>query len=149
MALCCLLVFWTGGDAHRVDRLFRASGLIREKWDEVHYANGRTYGEVAVQRALDRVDDRYEPDGEPTTGSTADEVAWQAAAHDASSTERRTRQLLATIERLDARIDDLEAENDRLRERLGRVDEERTTTNQLDVSGRSVVARVRDAFRRS
>ena len=32
-ALCRMLSFWTGGDGERVDRLFRTSGLMREKWD--------------------------------------------------------------------------------------------------------------------
>ncbi len=45
MALCCLLVFWTGGNAARVDHLFRQSGLMRDKWDDVHYSDGSTYGE--------------------------------------------------------------------------------------------------------
>lgn len=45
MALCFLLAFWTGGDAVRVDRLFRDSGLYRPKWDESHYADGSAYGD--------------------------------------------------------------------------------------------------------
>lgn len=32
-ALCRMLSFWTGGDYERIDRLFRLSGLMREKWD--------------------------------------------------------------------------------------------------------------------
>lgn len=32
VALCCSLAFWTGRDAARMDRLFRQSGLMREKW---------------------------------------------------------------------------------------------------------------------
>ena len=53
MALCCLLAFWTGGDATQMDRLFRESGLYRRKWDEVHYADGSTYGEKTVERAIE------------------------------------------------------------------------------------------------
>jgi primase-polymerase (primpol)-like protein len=63
MALCCLLAFWTAGDASRLDRLFRQSGLMRSKWDEVHYADGSTYGEKTVARACRRVTDHYEPPG--------------------------------------------------------------------------------------
>jgi primase-polymerase (primpol)-like protein len=63
MALCCLLAFWTGGDAKRIDSLFRDSGLIREKWDEQHYSDGSTYGEVTVKRAVDVADEFYEPGG--------------------------------------------------------------------------------------
>lgn len=59
MALCCYLAFWTGGDAAQIDRLFRQSGLMREKWDTVHYSDGSTYGEKTVRRALTFVDDGY------------------------------------------------------------------------------------------
>jgi primase-polymerase (primpol)-like protein len=50
LALCSFLAFWTGGDPHRIDRLFRASGLIRGKWDERRGA--QTYGERTIARAL-------------------------------------------------------------------------------------------------
>lgn len=33
IALCRMLMFWCGGDLERVDRLFRQSGLMRDKWD--------------------------------------------------------------------------------------------------------------------
>ena len=33
LALCRMLLFWCRGDAGRVDRLFRRSGLMRAKWD--------------------------------------------------------------------------------------------------------------------
>jgi putative DNA primase/helicase len=33
LALCRILSFWCRGDAERVDRLFRLSGLMRDKWD--------------------------------------------------------------------------------------------------------------------
>lgn len=59
MALCCYLAFWTGGDAAQVDRLFRQSGLMRDKWDTVHYSDGSTYGEKTVQRAIALVDEGY------------------------------------------------------------------------------------------
>lgn len=39
LALCAMLAFWTGGDAGRVDTLFRQSGLYREKWDRKDYRN--------------------------------------------------------------------------------------------------------------
>ena len=32
LALCGLLAFWTGRDPDRIDRMFRASGLMRDKW---------------------------------------------------------------------------------------------------------------------
>ena len=62
MALCCLLAFWTGGDRTQMEQLFRQSGLLREKWDEVHYADGSTYGEKTIKRAIATTSEFYDPD---------------------------------------------------------------------------------------
>ena len=59
IALCCYLAFWTGGNPSRMDDLFRQSGLMRDKWDTVHYADGSTYGEKTIQRAVDVTSDYY------------------------------------------------------------------------------------------
>lgn len=64
-ALCFHLAFWCGRDASRVDRLFRGSGLMREKWDERHGADGSTYGGMTVARACDKVRDTYKPPEPP------------------------------------------------------------------------------------
>jgi putative DNA primase/helicase len=61
LALCSLLAFWTAGDAGRIDRLFRQSGLMREKWDRADYR------EATIARALDGVNDFYRP-GRRTNG---------------------------------------------------------------------------------
>lgn len=61
MALCCLLAFWTGGHAVQMDRLFRRSKLERQKWDEIHYADGSTYGEKTIARAISHTSEFYEP----------------------------------------------------------------------------------------
>jgi len=37
LALCGLLAFWTGPDPASIDRLFRQSGLFREKWERQDY----------------------------------------------------------------------------------------------------------------
>jgi putative DNA primase/helicase len=50
LALCSLLRFWTQGDAARIDRLFRQSGLIRAKWDRP--LSTGTYGSVTIAKAL-------------------------------------------------------------------------------------------------
>ena len=39
LALCGMLAFWTGGDASRIDSLFRQSGLYRKKWERKDYRN--------------------------------------------------------------------------------------------------------------
>lgn len=60
-ALCCKLAFWANRDAGKIDRLFRQSGLFREKWDARHHGNGETYGETTVRRACDATPETYAP----------------------------------------------------------------------------------------
>jgi putative DNA primase/helicase len=55
LALCCILAFWTDRDPTRMDRLFRSSGLMREKWDRDDY-HMRT-----INRAIERTPDTYRP----------------------------------------------------------------------------------------
>ena len=65
MALCSHLAFWTGRDAAQMDRLFRASGLMREKWDRPQ--SGSTYGAITIRNAIGRCSETYQPkcDAEP------------------------------------------------------------------------------------
>jgi len=58
LALCSLLAFYVA-DKAQLDRLFRRSGLYREKWDERHGA--KTYGEATVEKAFAGKTERYEP----------------------------------------------------------------------------------------
>jgi putative DNA primase/helicase len=50
-ALCNHLAFWTGNDANRIDRLFRQSGLFRDKWER-NARTGETYGGGTIARAI-------------------------------------------------------------------------------------------------
>lgn len=59
LALCSYLAFWTGGDANQMDRLFRSSGLYRDKWDREHFSDGSTYGEKTIERAIETCGDFY------------------------------------------------------------------------------------------
>jgi primase-polymerase (primpol)-like protein len=59
LALSNLLVFWAGRDADRADRLFRASGLMRPKWDRNGYA-ART-----IETAIASCTDAYREPDEP------------------------------------------------------------------------------------
>lgn len=61
MALCCRLAFWSGKDKAQMDRLFRQSGLFREKWDAKHHASGATYGEETLDKACELTEDTYAP----------------------------------------------------------------------------------------
>ena len=59
MALCAHLAFWCAGDAARMDRIFRASGLMRDKWDSRR--GGTTYGAQTIERAIEGCSEFYRP----------------------------------------------------------------------------------------
>lgn len=50
-ALCWKIVFYAGRDPDTVDRIFRSSALYRQKWDQKHFSDGRTYGEETISNA--------------------------------------------------------------------------------------------------
>jgi primase-polymerase (primpol)-like protein len=50
LALCRMLAFWCGDDCGRIDRLFRRSGLMREKWDR--RTGDSIYGALTVKTAV-------------------------------------------------------------------------------------------------
>jgi len=58
-ALCCKLAFWSNRDANQIDRLFRSSGLMREKWDRQQ--GGSTYGDVTISNACAQTPEAYKP----------------------------------------------------------------------------------------
>ena len=59
IALCNMLAFWTNRDVERIDRLFRASGLMRDKWDRRQ--SGSTYGALTIQNAVNSTGTGYDP----------------------------------------------------------------------------------------
>nr|WP_252699724.1 hypothetical protein [Natronosalvus vescus] len=101
MALCCLLAFWTGGDHHQMDRLFRHSGLVRAKWDDVHYGDGSTYGERTLERAVEHTSEFYEP-------RVRDGKTDQRAGSEPSTT-RHQQYLEKKNKILEKRVEELEA----------------------------------------
>ena len=62
-ALCSRLAFWTAKDAAQMDRLFRRSGLMRDKWDRRQ--SGSTYGAITIAHALAQCSECYTPRTEP------------------------------------------------------------------------------------
>jgi putative DNA primase/helicase len=53
LALCNHLAFWTGKSATRMDTMFRESGLMRDKWDVIHFRDtNETYGERTIATAI-------------------------------------------------------------------------------------------------
>ena len=52
-SLCNMLARRCNRDTGRMDRIFRWSGLMRPKWDEKHSSDGRTYGQMTLEEALE------------------------------------------------------------------------------------------------
>lgn len=66
LALCNHLAFFTGKSPDLMDELFRGSGLMRGKWDEMHGA--QTYGQKTIAKAVQdcrAVYDRGYSSGQP------------------------------------------------------------------------------------
>jgi primase-polymerase (primpol)-like protein len=164
MALCCLLAFWTRGDAEWMDSLFRDSGLLRPKWDEVHYADGSTYGAKTIQRAIGRTSEFYEPEAntdsstsnepdstETSTGHVGSGRVRQRAQTSSAYLEEQNRLLRqrvcvqeATIERQADHIEELKTELDALRTTLADREEQlETSTDRPDSSSTGILNRVR------
>lgn len=61
LALCAHLAFWCSKDTTQMDRLFRQSGLYREKWDRVQ--SGTTYEQITLEKAFDGMSETYSPIG--------------------------------------------------------------------------------------
>ena len=138
MALCCLLAFWTGGDHTRVYRLFRQSGLLREKWDDVHYGDGSTYGEKTIERALANTSEFYDPDAREDSSDPSSKESESSTAGDRDEPAQnhaylveknrllsdRVDGLEATLEEKDDHIAELETTNEALRDQLSDYQEE-------------------------
>jgi len=52
LALCSHLAFWLNKDSILMDQAFRSSGLMRPKWDGKHFADGQTYGQSVIAKAV-------------------------------------------------------------------------------------------------
>lgn len=59
MAFCNDLAFWTARNAAQMDRIFRRSSLMREKWDRK--TGDSTYGQLTLQKALQDCTQVYTP----------------------------------------------------------------------------------------
>lgn len=71
LALCNHLAFWTQKDEAQMDRIFRSSGLMREKWDKKR--GSLTYGQTTISKACLGCTEVYEP--KPKSDDTSLAVA--------------------------------------------------------------------------
>ncbi|MGD0949914.1 MAG: hypothetical protein ABSA52_21095 [Candidatus Binatia bacterium] len=67
LALCSHLSFWTAGDAARIDRLFRQSGLCRSKWTEREDYRAATIARVLNSARYGEHDDGTQQQSETPT----------------------------------------------------------------------------------
>ena len=58
-ALCCMLAFWTNKNSAQMDRLFRRSGLKRDKWDEQR--GDSSWGARQIADAIANTRNTYTP----------------------------------------------------------------------------------------
>lgn len=61
LALCSKLAFWCDGQVSTLDSMFRGSRLMRDKWDEKHSADGSTYGQMTLAKAMESCREFYDP----------------------------------------------------------------------------------------
>jgi primase-polymerase (primpol)-like protein len=157
MALCSLLAFWTGGDSTQIDRLFRRSGLMREKWDTVHFADGSTYGEKTIERAIANCSTYYDPHAsstsEPVASSpaagtisddetTASDVDDESAIADASAVTPSTDMGISAstvgtqtgdlADHVDRLIDELESARKRIEQLESKLESEQSRRRELE-----------------
>ena len=59
LAFCNQLAFWCGKNEAQMDRIFRSSGLMRDKWDKKR--GGNTYGAITIGKACASCNEVYEP----------------------------------------------------------------------------------------
>ena len=93
-ALCQHLAFWTGKDCERIDRLFRRSGLYRDKWE-----TREDYRYSTIKHAVGHCRDVY--GNRPTVDpATVPDSVTPADAMSASSDMRTGFQYLAVTQQL-------------------------------------------------
>lgn len=70
-ALMNYLAFFSGKDPHIMDEIYRNSQLYRSKWDEKHRADGRTYGQSTIDKAIQGQRDICRPKQQQAAGQAA------------------------------------------------------------------------------
>lgn len=72
-ALCNLLAFWCGRDAGLMDQVFRASGLMREKWERADYRG------ATIAKAIESCQETYQGSAQAvmSTGGEKVDQAWE------------------------------------------------------------------------
>ena len=107
MALVSILTFWCGGVEEQIDRIFRTSGLMRDKWDRV--TGDGTYGTITIRNAVLSCSEVYRPTGSFVRTSATED--FRAIAEEGVLGVGETNSDLAEFANLDS--DAIQKERDR------------------------------------
>lgn len=81
-ALCAMLAFWCGGDTDQMDRLFRQSALLRDKW------NRDDYREATLSKAVAMCAEFYRPVGKSSAVDDFNDLQQKVAALSPAENDR-------------------------------------------------------------
>lgn len=97
MSLAMHLAFWCGGNIEQMDRLFRMSGLMRDKWDRVQ--SGTTYGNITLTKAVNTISVFYvKPySALETNADLGNQLKEMDAYHNYPATDNGTSRLFADV----------------------------------------------------
>jgi len=84
MTLCNHLAYWTNGDAEQMDRLFRESALMRDKWERDDYRNNTI--QLAISSRVQKKED---------TLSNLGNISGQADRLDTISSQQNDNQIIS------------------------------------------------------
>lgn len=76
MALVSILAFWFGNVEEQIDRIFRTSGLMRDKWDRK--TGDATYGQITIRNAVATNSAVYTPIQDSTAEDDFDDIEGDA-----------------------------------------------------------------------
>ncbi|MBO6138365.1 MAG: nucleoside triphosphatase [Lachnospiraceae bacterium] len=81
-ALCAMLAFWCGGDTDQMDKLFRQSALMRDKW------NRDDYREATLSKAVAMCAEFYRPVGKSSAYDDFNDLQQKVAALSPAENDR-------------------------------------------------------------
>lgn len=76
MAFVSMLCFWCGNVEEQIDRIFRSSGLMRDKWDRM--TGDRTYGQITIRNAIASTSEIYTPIADSSAEDDFEDIEGEA-----------------------------------------------------------------------
>ena len=76
MAFVSMLCFWCGNVEEQIDRIFRSSGLMRDKWDRM--TGDRTYGQIPIRNAIASTSEIYTPIADSSAEDDFEDIEGEA-----------------------------------------------------------------------